>query len=165
MVRKKTDSRISKRHRKISVGNHDDDDSIDSDGNIKEFIAHSDSDVSEEPIKKSKKSKKSKKEESDESEEEEEEDTEEDNQQIRINFGGFGQKDPTERLKPKRHDLKKEPESINKFVELITKQAEPTTIDDQIDQFKLLTSDKQKQMLDALERKPDTSEHSIRRSL
>ena len=161
MVRKKTDSRISKRHRKISVGNHDDDDSIDSDGNIKEFIAHSDSDVSEEPIKKSKKSKKSKKEESDESEEEEEEDTEEDNQQIRINFGGFGQKDPTERLKPKRHDLKKEPESINKFVELITKQAEPTTIDDQIDQFKLLTSDKQKQMLDALERKPDTSEHSI----
>ena len=154
----KLSSRISKlRQRKKSLGN--DDDSIDSDGNIKEFIVSSDSD-DEPKVKKARKDTSDSESDSESESEEEAKDTDEEGGAIRINFGSFGQKDPSERLKPKRYDLSKEPESINKFVELITKQAEPTTIDDQIDQFKELTSDKQKQMIEALERKP-SNEQSI----
>ena len=178
MVRKKAlDSRISKlRQRKVSVGN-DDDSSVDSHDNIKNFIAESDvesdiesdakSDVESESESEKRPSKKARSKKNDEEEESEDEseakdtDEEEGTNAIRINFGGFGQKDPAERLKPKRYDLTKEPECIKKFVDLITKQAEPSTIDDQIDQFKLLSSDKQKQMIEALERKPNNSEQSI----
>ena len=147
MVRKKRalDSRISKlRQRKMSVGNDDDDTdtSVDSHGNLKDFIDYN---SDESP---------SKKHHDDSSSSEEEEETEEEAPSIRIDLGAFG-KDPSEKFKPKRHDLSKEPEIINKFVELVTKQTEAPTIDDQIDQFKELTSDKQKQMVEALERKPD----------
>lgn len=151
MVRKKRalDSRISKlRQRKISVGNDDDDDSsVDSQGNLKGLIDYD----SEESLPKIN---------NDESSSEEEEEEAEESPNIRIDFGAFAAKDPSEKFKPKRYDLTKEPEIINKFVELVTKQTEAPTIDDQIDQFKELSSDKQKQMVQALERKPD-NEQSI----
>jgi ATP-dependent Lon protease len=100
-------------------------------------------------------------EESDEMEEEEEEEYEEDEEDeeqhgngfkgISIMFGG----PEDERQIPKRHNMKKEPEDVRKFVKLITKPVEESTIDDQIDQFKSLDSSKQKAMIDALELRSD----------
>lgn len=96
----------------------------------------------------------------DEDEEEEEEEEEEEGGDgaggFSISFGGF-----VNPMKPKRHNMKKEPESVKKFVKLITAPLEDNTIDDQIDQFKALPQDKQTQMLTALERKatPDPSQN------
>ena len=81
---------------------------------------------------------------------------------ISISFGSFGSND-TERLVPKRHNMKKESEDVKKFVKLLTKPAEHSTIDDQIDQFKTLEVNKQKQMIEALERNalPSNAEQSL----
>jgi len=169
----------------------DDDDSIDSYGNIRDLIdydedsssvSESESDVDEKPRKPvqrkaakkaTKKIKKAIEEEEEESEEEDEEDFEEDEEMIeeedenmveeqlpgiRISLGSFGMEDP---MVPKRHNLKKESEQVNKFVKLIRKPNEQNTIDDQIDQFKGLASDKQNQMISALERKPANSQQSL----
>lgn len=221
---------------KLRRGRRDDDDeSVDSKGNIRGLIAYSDdeesendssfeeeSSVSEEIAKKSTiarrlakrkanarksrkpqddteeeeeetpkkkpstrgKSKKAKDEEEDEEEEEEEEDDEEDADEeeeeddeeededeeeeeyegrngISISFGAID--DSAERMIPRRHNMKKEAEIIKKFVKLVTKPLQENTIDDQIDQFKLLTEDKQKQMIEALERKnnPSTKEQPL----
>jgi len=70
---------------------------------------------------------------------------------ISINFGGMGEE--STRMVPKRHNMKKEPESVKQFVKLVTAPFEENTIDDQIDQFKGLTLEKQTQMLAALQRK------------
>ena len=98
MVRKKaTNSRITKlRQRKISVGNDDDDSSVDSSDNLKNFIVESESE-SESEKRPSKKSRAKNDEAEEESEEESEardtdEEEEEGGNAIRINFGGFGQK-------------------------------------------------------------------------
>lgn len=101
--------------------------------------------------------------ESDESESEDYENEIEPNseQMPSIIIGSFGGMDPMERLIPKRHNLKKESHEVNQFVKLLTKQNEPNTIDDQIDQFKNLEVAKQKQMIEALERKPNNSEQSL----
>jgi len=173
----------------------DDDDSIDSYGNIRDLIDYdedntsassaSDSDIDEKPRKPeqrkaakkaTKKIKKVIEEEEEESEdedyeeedivEEEDEDMVEEEEEeklpgIRISLGSFGMEDPMGRLIPKRHNLKKESEQVNKFVKLITKPNEQNTIDDQIDQFKGLASDKQNQMITALERKPVNSQQSL----
>jgi hypothetical protein len=87
-----------------------------------------------------------------EEEEEEEEEEEDDNgfKGISILFGG-----EMDRQVPRRHNMKKEPEDVKKFVKLITKPVEEDTIDDQIDQFKGLDSTKQKAMLSALEMRSD----------
>ena len=99
----------------------------------------------------------------DEDDEEEEEDDEEDAGPtgISISFGGFD--DSSQRLIPKRYNMKKEPEIIKKFVKLVTKPFTENTIDDQIDQFKALAEDKQNQMIEALERKvnPKTQEQPL----
>ncbi len=100
--------------------------------------------------------------EGDEDEDEDEEDEEEDGPTgISISFGAFD--DSAERMIPKRHNMKKEPEIVKKFVKLVTKPLQENTIDDQIDQFKILTEDKQKQMIEALERKnnPSTKEQPL----
>lgn len=114
-------------------------------------------------------------EESEEEEEDEEEDEEDDEEEeeyeeemegegppeISINIGGFGGDDFMERMIPKRHNMKKQPQEVKKFVKLISKPLQATTIDDQIDSFKALTGDKQKQMIEALERKPAQTEQNL----
>jgi ATP-dependent Lon protease len=97
----------------------------------------------------------------DEEEDDEEEEEEEGPTGISISFGAFD--DSAERMIPKRHNMKKEPEIVKKFVKLVTKPMQENTIDDQIDQFKILTEDKQKQMIEALERKnnPSTKEQPL----
>ena len=98
----------------------------------------------------------------------EDEDEDEDSEVLRHNempsiiIGSFGPVDNSmERMIPKRHNLKKESDDVKKFVKLITKQTEPNTIDDQIEQFKGLAFEKQKQMITALERKPNNTEQSL----
>lgn len=106
-------------------------------------------------------------EEDEEDEEEEEEDDDEEDEEedrppeISISFGAFGDDSFMERMIPKRHNMKKEPEEVKKFVKLVTKPLQVNTIDDQIDQFKALPGDKQKQMLEALEKKPSQSEQNL----
>jgi len=140
---------------------------------------------------KSKSKSKSKKrvvEEEEETEEEEEEEEEEDDEELeedeedeydeeeydddesegskgaalQINFGfGAGGGDFAERMIPKRHNMKKESADVKKFVKLLSKPFEENTIDDQIDQFKELALDKQKNILEALERKPESQQQSL----
>ena len=73
----------------------------------------------------------------------------------------MGSDDFAERMIPKRYNLKKESEDVRKFVKLVTKPHEENTIDDQIDQFKELKPEKQKQMLEALDRKTPSSEENL----
>ena len=78
---------------------------------------------------------------------------------ISIGMGkdGFQQQSMT----PKRHDMKKESEITNKFVKLITEPRETGGIDEQIDQFKSLPADKQKQLIASLERRPSVVEENL----
>ena len=78
---------------------------------------------------------------------------------ISIGMGkdGFQQQSMT----PKRHDMKKESEITNKFVKLITEPREAGGIDEQIDQFKSLPADKQKQLIASLERRPAIAEENL----
>jgi len=137
------------------------------------------SEEEEEPKKKSKSLSRKKKivEESEESEEEEEEEEEDDMEEddddeddddeetedaegdghifkkggFSITLGALEEDD--ERMIPKRHNMKKESDIVKRFVKLVTEPVEENTIDDQIDQFKSLTEVKQKQMIEALEKK------------
>jgi ATP-dependent Lon protease len=79
---------------------------------------------------------------------------------IQINFSSI-LGDAMDHMIPKRHNLKKETEDVKKFVKLLTKPNDQNTIDDQIDQFKALEFNKQKQIIEALERKPNNSESSL----
>ena len=93
--------------------------------------------------------------------EDDEEDDEEEGEPVFKN-GGFSisigaLEDDSERLIPKRHNMKKESDIVKKFVKLVTEPIEENTIDDQIDQFKALTEVKQKQMIEALEKKSSAS--------
>lgn len=111
-------------------------------------------------------------EEEDEEEEEEEDEYDEDaddedddeydgsrKNELIISFGG-GAEEPDDRMIPKRHNMKKESADVNKFVKLLTKQQEEGGIDDQIDEFKRQTPEKQKNILTALDRKPGTDPNS-----
>jgi MoxR-like ATPase len=109
----------------------------------------------------------------DEDEEEDEDDYDEDDDEddeesdgpppeISISIGTFGGgEDYAMRMIPKRHNMKKEPEDVKKFVKLVSKPMEANTIDDQIDQFKAMTGEKQKQLLTALEHKPAHQEQNM----
>jgi len=158
----------------------------------KEMAMDTDS-SSEEEVKKSKKDKrkdkkdkkkkkKSKREESSEEEEEEEdedydyEDGEEEEMEeeemdeprgrrkntfdiiISDMLGGGG--DPN---KPKKYNMKKEPDSVKRFVELIQKEdeGEEDTIDNDITYFKSLTKEKQSALLRALEVKASPVEIQV----
>ena len=102
-------------------------------------------------------------EDSEEEDSADEDDSDKEMPEIRINFspmmGGMG--DPMEHLVPKRHNMKKESSEVKQFVKLVTKPNDQNTIDDQIDQFKALDDSKQKQIIEALERKPNNSESSL----
>lgn len=139
--------------------------------------SESDEEDSEEEVKRKKRRHSKKQEESESEEEEEEEDEEEEDDdeeddeeeddeskappEISISFGTFGDEDFMDRMIPKRHNMKKESDDVKKFVKLVTKPLEVNTIDDQIDQFKALPGDKQKQMLEALEKKPQQAEQNL----
>jgi len=105
----------------------------------------------------------------DDEEDEEDEDVEEENKEeenikekpksiLQISFGGFGSRKIEDHLKPKRYSLKKESLEVQKFVELLTKVEEETTIDDQIDYFKSLDIDNQKKVITALSQKKNKVE-------
>jgi ATP-dependent Lon protease len=98
----------------------------------------------------------------DEDDEDENEDEDEDEEEdagfkgISISFGGLsGGMEESERMIPRRHNMKKETEDVRKFVKLVSKPVEEETIDDQIDQFKSMDASKQKVMLEALEKRSD----------
>ena len=93
----------------------------------------------------------------DESEEEYDEDEDSDYEPeappgITFTFGSFdgGEND---RLIPKRHDMLKESEDVQKFVKLLTSPSDDNTIDAQIDQFKAMPEDQQKKVLSVLDKR------------
>lgn len=122
----------------------------------------------EEPAKKSKKAesesedeapKKKKKVESEDEDEEDEEDEDYDEEEDEhapgfvITMGGYEEED---RSVPKRHNMKKESAVVKKFVKLVTQPVDEGGIDDQIDEFKRLTDEKQTEIINVLERRPET---------
>jgi ATP-dependent Lon protease len=94
-------------------------------------------------------------EEEDEENEEDSEDEEEDNPLHGFTLSLFGG-DDSERMVPKRHNMKKESADVKQFVKLVTNPTEANTIDDQIDQFKSLEPTKQRSLLMALEARSDS---------
>jgi ATP-dependent Lon protease len=84
--------------------------------------------------------------------EEEEEDEDPSEKLSRILFDIVsGKENP---VVPKKYNMKKEPEMVQKFVKLLTDPVEENTIDTQICEFKGLTDEKQKELINALENKP-----------
>ena len=105
-------------------------------------------------------------EEEDEDDEDEDDDEEDDEDEprtskLQINFGFGGGSDMSDRMIPKRHNMKKETAEVKKYVKLISQPFEENTIDDQIDQFKSLPAEKQTGILTALERKPQEKEQPL----
>lgn len=62
---------------------------------------------------------------------------------------------------PRRHNMKKEPVLVRKFVDLLTKPVEDNSIDAQIDQFKALTDSQQNELVAALERRPTMTDKGV----
>lgn len=62
---------------------------------------------------------------------------------------------------PQKHTLSKESENVKRFVKLLTTPVEENTIDQQIDQFKELTEEKQREMIVALEKRSIKSESGM----
>ena len=71
--------------------------------------------------------------------------------QIVIGGRGGPADDP---MVPKKHNMKKEPERVRNFVKLLTTPMEENSIDTQIDQFKAMADEKQKELILALENRP-----------
>jgi MoxR-like ATPase len=80
--------------------------------------------------------------------------------EISISFGTL-ESDSAERNIPKRHNMKKETPLVNQFVKLVTEPREDGGIDDQIDQFKALATDKQEQLVESLGKKPVQQENIL----
>jgi ATP-dependent Clp protease ATP-binding subunit ClpA len=104
-------------------------------------------------------------EEDDDDDEEEDEDDGEDYDEASNSHGGLvisfgGAETADNRMIPKRHNMKKESVSVNKFVELMTKPVEDGGIDDQIDEFKRLSQEKQAELLTTLDRKTTAATNS-----
>jgi hypothetical protein len=74
---------------------------------------------------------------------------------------GAAEEDVASPMVPVRHNMKKEPEAVRKFVKLLTDPMEENTIDTQIDQFKALSQEKQKELLEALEKRPTTQDTGV----
>jgi ATP-dependent Lon protease len=62
---------------------------------------------------------------------------------------------------PKKYNMKLEPESVQRFVTLLTTPMEENTIDIQISQFKEMTEEKQNDLLRALEHRPIVNNNGI----
>jgi ATP-dependent Lon protease len=97
--------------------------------------------------------------------EEDEIEDDEDNKNSNKNFGGIilalGGNSMSNSMKPKKYNMKKEPESVKKFVKLLTLPVEENTIDKQIEQFKELNEEKQKEIILALENRPTSNDSGI----
>ena len=79
-----------------------------------------------------------------------------------IRLGGAdADDDAAQRMIPRRHNMRKEPAEVKKFVELITKPIEDNDIDSQIDQFKALDAEKRRTLLKALEERPTATDSSM----
>ena len=89
--------------------------------------------------------------EEDEEEDDDDEDEEEDDDKPSGIVLSFGMDEATDRMIPKRHNMKKESAEVKKFVKLITTQSDEDTIDGQIDQFKALPDDQRTKLLNVLE--------------
>lgn len=110
-------------------------------------------------------------EEDSEEEEEYEEDDEEDDEDYEeedsppTGLGGIlltlGGGPPVDKMTPKKYNMKKEPENVQKFVKLLTTPIEENTIDTQITQFKALNEEKQKELIVALENRPTVNDSGI----
>ena len=92
-------------------------------------------------------------------EDEEEEDHKGGSANLILTFGG--PEEGADRMIPQRHNMKKEPESVKQFVKLLTAPLEDNTIDAQIDQFKALSAEKQKELLTALEKRPTMTDTGV----
>jgi len=79
--------------------------------------------------------------------------------EISISFSGIDQ-GPQNKMVPVRHNMKTASENVRKFVKLVTEPLDSGGIDEQIDHFKGLNDDKQKEILKALER-PAVQEESM----
>lgn len=102
--------------------------------------------------------------ESDMNEEEEEDDTEEEESPRKKGIGNIllalmGGSKPN--MFPQKHTLSRESENVKRFVKLLTTPVEENTIDQQIDQFKGLTEEKQREMIVALEKRNTKSESGM----
>ena len=62
---------------------------------------------------------------------------------------------------PKKYNMKLEPESVQRFVTLLTTPMEKNTIDTQIGQFKEMTEEQQNELLYALEHRPAVNNSGI----
>lgn len=103
------------------------------------------------------------KEEEDEDDEDDEDDDEYETEDSHRGGGliiSFGGEEEEDRMIPKRHNMKKESSEVKKFVALLQKQQEEGGIDDQIDEFKRQTPERQASILKALDRKPATDPNS-----
>jgi hypothetical protein len=80
-----------------------------------------------------------------------------------IRLGGLGgdEDDAAAKMIPRRHNMRKEPAEVKKFVELITKPIEDNDIDSQIDQFKALDAEKRRALLKALEERPTVTDSAM----
>jgi ATP-dependent Lon protease len=101
-------------------------------------------------------------------EEEDEEDEEEEDEEMSDNSNILNLNDLLQSLTggqnnmtPKRYNLKKESKDVNKFVKLLTAPIEDNSIDTQIDQYKALDKEKQKELLYALENRPTTNDKGV----
>ena len=94
--------------------------------------------------------------EAEEEEEEEEAEEDEEEQELTIDIQSFimALRKSSDAMVPKKYNMKKEPEMVQRFVTLLTTPVEENTIDTQITQFKSLMEDKQHEMIQALEHRP-----------
>ena len=90
-------------------------------------------------------------EEEDEEEDEDDEEYEDANRELFSYILRMGEPDANA---PKKYNMKKEPERVQTFVRLLTAPVEENTIDAQIEQFKAMSEDKQKEVVLALENRP-----------
>jgi len=95
-------------------------------------------------------------EEEEEEEEEEEAEEDEEEQELTTDIQSFimALRKSSDAMVPKKYNMKKEPEMVQRFVTLLTTPVEENTIDTQITQFKSLMEDKQHEMIQALEHRP-----------
>ena len=80
--------------------------------------------------------------------------------EISISFTGLDGGGQQSKMVPVRHNMKTATENVRNFVKLVTEPLDSGGIDEQIDYFKTLAEDKQKEILKALER-PAVQEESI----